>query len=174
MTDTIDQWAVGALDEFEDRKLVSAMTADLDLDGDKKEDKEEDKSEAALQDLRSGIEKVLAEQIAEVRISNRLASSPACLVIPEGGMATHIEMLLRANGQEVAKTKRIFEINPEHTLISGLEKVRSASPESEEFREWVELLYDQAVLAEGMPLEDPSRLASRMTRLMESAMGATS
>ena len=175
MVDTIDQWAVGALDEFEDRKLVSAMTADLDLDGEKKE-KEEDaeESEAQFVALRADIEKVLAEQVAEVRLSNRLASSPACLVIPEGGMATHIEMLLRANGQDVAKTKRIFEINPEHSLISGLEKVRSASPESDEFKEWVELLYDQAVLAEGMPLEDPSRLATRMTRLMESAMGATS
>ena len=151
------------------------MTADLDLDGEKKE-KEEDaeESEAQFVALRADIEKVLAEQVAEVRLSNRLASSPACLVIPEGGMATHIEMLLRANGQDVAKTKRIFEINPEHSLISGLEKVRSASPESDEFKEWVELLYDQAVLAEGMPLEDPSRLATRMTRLMESAMGATS
>jgi len=171
MVDTIDQWAVQSLDEFNEKKLVAATDAELDLGKDGDED-DESETGGEMAELRAKIAAVLAENVAEVRVSKRLSDSPACLVTPPGAMNAHIEALLRAQGQDVPKAKRIFEINPTHTLIERIEAVREKSPESPALDEWVELLYDQAVLAEGMPLENPARLANRMTRLMETAIAA--
>jgi molecular chaperone HtpG len=171
MVDTIDEWALRVLQEFDEKRLVSATEAELDLGEDKAEDESEEE-DVELSELRTRIADVLSDNVSEVRVSKRLSDSPACLVTPSGRMNAHIEAVLRANGQDVPKSKRIFEINPNHALITGLENVREKSPGSEAIQEWIELLYDQAVLAEGMPLENPARLASRMTRLMQSAIEA--
>ena len=167
MTDGIDQWAVSALAEYEEKPLVSAMTAELDLNT---ESEEEKASAETFKSLSDHIKEVLSDHVSEVRVSSRLSDSPVCLVVPEGGMHAHIELLLRANGRDAPASKRILEINPGHLLIKNLNSLFEAKKDSDRVRDWIELLHDQALLVEGMPLEDPARFAGQMTRLMESAM----
>ena len=170
MLDTADQWAVTGLGEYDGKSFVSALKAGLDLgDTDLKDDEGDD---PRLKSLRKRMTEILDEHVSDVSVSSRLTDSPACLVIPEGGMPAHIEMLFRAQNQDMPKSKRLLEINPDHPLIVRLAVLAAQAADSPDVVKWVELLYDQAVLAEGMPLEDPARLASRMTDLMQSAMGA--
>ena len=182
MTDAVDQWAVSGLQDYEDKKFVSAMTADLDLSGDDSdedkegEDKEgEDKSDdkaVELDDLMSHIRSVLQEKVDKVRISERLTDSPACLVVPEGGLQPHIERLLRAQKADVPATKRIMEINPDHALIGNLRAMHERDAQNADLREWIELLYEQTLLAEGSPISNPVLMASRLTKLLQSAASA--
>jgi molecular chaperone HtpG len=171
MTDPIDQWVVQGLSEFEDKPLVSAMATDLKLnESDEDQTDEEKNEEEGLGGLTTRFSNVLDSKVSEVRVSKRLTDSPVCLVIPEGGMHAHIERILRLNNQEMPSQKRIMEINPDHTLINGLKAIHAGSPDSDQVTEWIELLYDQALLAEGSPIDDPGLFAGRMTRLLERAI----
>ena len=172
MTDPIDQWVVQGLTEFNDKPLVSAMATDLKLDdGEDEEGQEKDNAEeVGLGGLTARFTSVLDEKVSEVRVSKRLTDSPVCLVIPDGGLHAHIERMLRFNNQEMPTQKRIMELNPGHTLISGLKAIHDGAPESDQVTEWIELLYDQALLAEGSPIDDPGLFAGRMTRLLEQAI----
>ncbi len=163
LTDSIDQWAVQALPEFDGVELVDALGGELDFD-DESDEESEEKTEA-LEPLTERFQEVLADDIAEVRVSRRLADSPACLVIPEGGVASHIERLLRAQGQDIPKQKRILELNPDHPLIDAVRDLNEKGDEG--VSEWIELIYDQALLAEGSPIEEPGRFAQRLTGLMQ-------
>jgi molecular chaperone HtpG len=107
-----------------------------------------------------------------VRISHRLTDSPVCLVVPEGGLQPYIERVLRATRQEVPRTKRILELNPTHPLVKNLERMYEKAPDSEKLGDWIELLFEQALLAEGSPVEDPTRFASRLTTLLQEASSA--
>ncbi len=181
MTDTVDQWAVSGLGEFQDKKLVSAMSADLDLDdgkGDESDagdgEKSDDKADTAakeveLQPLLSHIRSVLQEKVEKVRVSERLTDSPVCLVIPEGGLQPHIERLLRAQQADLPPTKRILEVNPDHALIRSLHELHGRDAKNPDVKEWIEMLYEQALLAEGSPVDNPVEMAARLTKLLESA-----
>ena len=163
LTDSIDQWAIEVLPEYGEKKLIDAVKGDFKLD-DEEETTEEEAE--ALQPLTERFQEVLMDQIAEVRLSHRLADSPACLVTPEGGMASHIERMLRDQNQNIPEQKRILELNPTHPLIEAIRAI-SEKDDSEKMSEWVELIYDQALLAEGSPIADPSRFAHRLTDLMQ-------
>ncbi len=167
MTDPVDAFAVGGLDDFEDVPLVSATAADLKLGSDKAADAKE--TVVDLDDLRGLIRAELQEDVSEVRVSDRLTDSPACLVVPDGGLQPHIERLLRATERGGGHAKRILEINPTHALLTNLEAERKTNPASPRLRDWIHLLFDQALLAEGSPIEDPSRFAERLTKLLEEA-----
>lgn len=170
-TDPIDQLLVDHIREYEDLKLVSVMKEDLDLGDDESEEEKEARNERAegLKPLTDRFQNVLDEHIKTVRVSERLTESPVCLVIPDGGLPSHIEMLLRAQHQDMPKTQRIMEVNPTHPLIQNLQQIFSAKPESNDVNDWISLLYDQALLAEGSPIHDPAAFAGRMTRLMQTA-----
>jgi molecular chaperone HtpG len=167
MCDPIDQWAAESLREFGGKPLVSAMRADLKL-----EEKEEDKKArevvaSALQGLLGRARAVLGDRVKEVRFSDRLTDSPCCLVISGAGPHGYVERLLREAGREVPKSDRILELNPSHPVLRNLETlVERADPQ---VSDWIELLYDQAVLTEGAPLEDPAAFARRMTALLGKA-----
>jgi molecular chaperone HtpG len=170
LTDAIDQWAMQGLgDTFEDKKLVSATGEELELPESDEEKQQKEANKAEFKGLVEAVKGVLDARVREVRISDRLADSPVCLVVPEGGLNAHIERMLRANGQNLPTMKRILEINPEHTLIKHLRGLFEREPGSEQAREWVEMLYDQALLTEGSPIDDPGAFARRMTRMMEAA-----
>ncbi|MCA9520449.1 MAG: molecular chaperone HtpG, partial [Myxococcales bacterium] len=170
LTDHIDQWVSSSLHEFEGKPLVNALAADLKLDENDSEAKAE--VEAKTETLRSVIERfksVLADRVAEVKVSERLDDSPVCLVIPPGGMAAHIERMLRLHKQKLPQTKRILELNPNHGLIKHLQSLLDKDGGTGLLDEWIELLFDQALLTEGSPLENPAAFAGRVTRLMERA-----
>ncbi len=174
MTDPIDPFAVQSLSEFDGKPLVNAMTEDLKLDeadgaDAKDEAKPEEPAPAARESLLAHMKSVLGDKVSEVRASRRLTDSPACLVIAEGGMAPHIEQLLRARKMDVPASKRILEINTGHPVVANLERAFNAAPDSEDVRSWIRTLYDQSLIAEGSPLEDPADFARRLTALVERA-----
>ncbi|MBM4363379.1 MAG: molecular chaperone HtpG, partial [Deltaproteobacteria bacterium] len=111
----------------------------------------------------------LQDLVSEVRVSSRLTDSPACLVIPEGGLSPTVERLLRASGRETPRQKRLLELNPEHPVIRNLEALRAADPSSPRLRDATRVLYEQALLAEGSPLEDPAGFAARLSTLLAEA-----
>ena len=172
LTDTIDQWVVDNLSEFRDKKLVSAMVGGLDLDEDDSDDKDAESTPETLGEFGDRIKSVLSDNISDVRKSSRLRKSPVCLVVPDGGVHSHIEQLLRAGNAEMPRTKRILEINAQHPLIMNLQRLHSTDADADELAKWFHLLYDQALLSEGSPIEDPALFASRMTDLMTSATAA--
>lgn len=166
LTDPVDEWAADALQKYKDKPLVSAMRSDLKL-GDEKSEEETKQTEGALAPLCERIKSALGDKVREVRVSHRLTDSPVCLVVPEGGHHAQMEQLLRAAGRPAPTSKRIFEINPDHPLIRSLQQLNEREPGAAKLGEWVETLYDQAVLMEGGKLDDPNRFARRITALMQ-------
>jgi len=168
MTDPVDPFAVSGLSEYGGKPVISVASPDLKLGGEeeKKPEEAQSKEQTALIE-RFG--SVLKEQISSAKASSRLTDSPACLIVPDGGLPPQIERMLRAQGREMPKTQRILELNLEHPLLKNLERLEEASPGSESVQEWMHLIHDQALLAEGTPLEDPAAFAKRLTRLFTAA-----
>lgn len=168
MVDPVDPFAVTGLTEYQGKKVVSVASPDLDLgEGEQKKPEEaQSKEQTALLD-RFG--KVLSEQISSVKASSRLLDSPACLIVPDGGLPPQIERMMRAQGHKVPKAQRILELNLEHPLLKNLQRLEDSAPGSERVQEWMHLIYDQALLAEGSPLEDPAAFAKRLTKLFTAA-----
>ena len=168
MTDAVDPFAVSGLHEYGGKPVVSVASPDLKLGGEDEQKPEEPKSkeQTALID-RFG--SVLKDQVSSVKASTRLHDSPACLIVPDGGLPPQIERLMRAQGRELPKSQRILELNLDHPLLKNLQRLEETSPGSENVQEWMHLIHDQAMLAEGTPLEDPAAFAKRLTRLFTSA-----
>jgi molecular chaperone HtpG len=176
MFDAVDPFAMQNFTEYEGKKLVSAMSADLSLDASDKSDEDKkadgDKTSGEAAALIGHFKGVLDEQVSEVRESKRLADSPACLVIPEGGLAPHIERMLRARNESIPAAKRILELNVSHPLIQIIGALCDKGDETEA-SDWIRLIYDQALLAEGSPIEDPGGFSKRMTKLLTRAAEAS-
>ena len=167
MTDPVDQWAVQSLREFEGTPLQSASAAELDLGaGEEAGDAAKEEAKSSIEALRARARVRLQDQVSEVRVSARLTDSPVCLVVPEGGLPPHLERLLRATKQDLPPQKRILEINPDHPLVRALAELAERQPERAEVDEWIELLHEQALIAEGSPIDDPGRFTKRLTALL--------
>jgi molecular chaperone HtpG len=168
MTDAVDPFAMSRLQEFEGKAFKNAMEEKLDLS--EKKSEEEKQQEAAAKEasgpLLERFKQVLSEQVSEVRASDRLFESPVCLVTPEGGVAPHIERLMRAHNQSFPESKRILEVNPGHPVIENLKRAHEADGASTTVADWIALLYDQALIAEGSPLPDPGAFSRRLSQLM--------
>lgn len=163
MTDPVDEWAVDALSKWKEKPLLSAMREELELDP-----VPEAKSEP-LKPLLARIKSVLGERIKDAGVTSRLGESPACLVVPKGAHHATIERMLRASGQKVNTTKRVFEVNPESAVIGKLAQMVSGGSDEPAVDRWIETLYDQAILAEGGQPDDPVKFARRITELLERA-----
>ena len=158
----VDEWLVAHLTEFEGKKLASVARGGLDL-GDLTDAEEKKSSEEKRKEFRELVEKIkqaLGERVKEVRVTQRLTDSPACLVAEENEMSANLARILRAAGQKVPEAKPILEINPEHPLVLRLRG------EEARFADWSALLYEQALLAEGAALEDPAGFVKRMNSLL--------
>ncbi len=172
MTDPVDPFAVNSLTEFEGKPLQAATDAKLDIDDEADEEtkKQQEEKTKAVEPLVERFKSVLGERVGEVRASTRLTDSPVCLVTPEGGVAPHIEEMLRAHNPNMPKTKRILEVNPTHPVIESLNRAISGDKPSDSVAEWISLLHDQALIAEGSPVEDPAGFAKRLGHLMQQAL----
>lgn len=168
MIDPVDQFAVQSLREFDGVSLQSASAADLDLGASTSNEGSEEAKEN-LGELRSRMRARLQEHVSEVRASHRLIDSPACLVIPENGLPPHLERILRASQQGMPTQKRILELNPDHPLIRALVQLVEKQSARPEIDEWIDMLYEAALVAEGSPIDDPGRFTKRMTSLMTNA-----
>ena len=161
--DRVDEWVVTHLRAFEGKPLQSVAQGDLDLGALAGE--EDDARQAAADDYQPVIErmrKVLGEKAKEVRVSDRLTESPACLVTDQDGMSANLGRLLRAAGQDVPNLPLILEINPAHPIVTRL----TDETDDARFADWSHILFDQAMLAEGGRLDDPAGFVKRLNALM--------
>jgi len=158
----VDEWVVGSLPEFEGKQLVSVAKGGLDLGKleDEAEKQEQEKQASDHRELTEKIKASLAERVKEVRITHRLTDSPACLVADEHDIGSNMARMLKAAGQKIPATKPILEINPVHPVVVRL------NDEQKYFDDWAEVLFDQALLAEGGQLDDPAGFVKRVNQLM--------
>jgi molecular chaperone HtpG len=142
---------------------VSVAKGGLDLDklADEEEKKHQTEVAETFKPLVERLKTSLGDKVKDVRVTLRLVDSPACVVVDENELSPHLLRMLKAAGQDAPEVKPILEINPEHALI---ERAKGAS--DADFGEWAQLLLDQALLAEGAQLADPSAFVKRMNRLL--------
>lgn len=164
MTDRVDEWAMGHLTEFGDKKLQAITQGDLDLGGlETEEDKQAvEKANEDNSELVGKIKELLKDKVEDVKVSGRLDESPACVVSNDGGMSLQMARMMKAAGQPIPEMKPIFEINIDHQLVKQLDDNLS----DEDFKDWVELLFDQAVLSDSGQLDDPAAFTKRLNRLL--------
>ena len=162
LSDRVDEWVVSNLTEFEGKQLVSVAKGGLDLGKleDEADKKEQESAEGEYKDLTKKIADALGDKVKEVRVTYRLTDSPSCLVSDQQDMSAHLSRMLKAAGQNAPGTKPILEINPKHPLVQKLKY------EEARFGDWVSLLFDQALLAEGGTLEDPAGFVKRMNQML--------
>jgi len=166
--DRVDDWLVGYLTDFEEKHLQSVAKGDLDLgaladEADKKHAEEAGKS---FQPVIDRIKQTLGDKIGDVKISARLTDSPACLVGETYGMSRTMERIMKSAGQNVPASKPIFEINPDHPLVTRLKDEADDS----RFADLTHILYDQAVLGEGGQLDDTAAFVRRLNGLLQSVL----
>ena len=167
LADRIDEWLVGHLDKFDGKELQSIAKGELDLSGVGGEEAEEDKKahEEAAKFAAPAIKKlkeVLGDKVKDVRTTDRLTTSPACLVADDLDISGNMERILKQAGQDVPDAKPILEINPEHDLVKRLVKMRS----QDKIADFSDILFDQAVLAEGALPEDPAGFVRKINALL--------
>lgn len=168
-TDNIDELWLDRNPEFDGKKLVSVGKGDISLDSEEEKKEKEEKKEAAEKEVSGLLTKIrahLQEEVKDVRLSSRLTSSAVCLVGEEGDMSPQLEKLMAQMGQDVPKVKRILELNPEHPVMEKLKSTFEADESSEALKGYAELLYGQAVLAEGGQLQDAARFSGLVADLM--------
>ena len=152
--------------------VVASTQGDLDLgDLGKEEQEARQKAETKLKKLSERIKNILAGQVKEVRVTTRLKDSPACLVSEENAMGAHMEKIMKAMGQEVPVSQRILEINAEHPVIANLNARYEKNPADTELEEWVHLIYEQAMIAEGQMVPDPLAYSKRVNALLLKVSG---
>ncbi|MEI6304062.1 MAG: molecular chaperone HtpG [Betaproteobacteria bacterium] len=161
LSERVDEWLVSNLNEFEGKPLASVARGELDLGGLADEEKKAQEAQAGeYKGLVEKIKEALGERVKEVRITHRLTDSPSCLVADEHDPGGNLARILKSVGQKAPDVKPIMEINPDHAMIVRLKK------EEARFADWSNLLFDQALLAEGGQLEDPAGFVKRMNSLM--------
>ena len=168
LADRIDEWLVGHLDKFDGKELKSIAKGELDL-SDIGEDVAEEKEahEEAVKSAEPAVKKLkeaLGDKVKDVRTTDRLTASPACLVADDLDISGNMERILKQAGQDVPAVKPILEINPEHDLVKRLAKMRS----KDKIADFSDILFDQAVLAEGALPEDPAGFVRKINALLVS------
>jgi molecular chaperone HtpG len=164
LTDRVDEWLMGNLMEFDGKQFEDVGKGALDLGelDTEEEKKAADELATANEGLIERIKAVMTDQVEEVRVTNRLTDSPACLVVGQGDMGAQMRRLLEQAGQAVPESKPIFEVNPEHPLVAKLD----VEQDEDRFAELTNILFDQAQLAEGGSLEDPAAYVRRLNKLL--------
>ena len=162
LSDRVDEWMLSFFTEFDGKQMTSVAKGGLDLGNlsDEKEKKEHEETEKNFKDLLDRMKAALEDKVKEVRVTFRLTDSPACLVSDENELSGNLLRMLKAAGQQAPDTKPILEINPEHPL---LQKLKS---DDQHFDEWAQVLFDQALLAEGGQLNDPAAYVKRINQLL--------
>ena len=168
LLDPVDEFAIETVHEYEGKPFHSISRGDLDLgDAESEETKKETEEIAKTNDdLIKDVKEVLGDKIAEVKISQRLRSSAVCLVADEAGPSLSMEPTFAEMNNPMFKARRILEINPHHDLFEKLRRVHAAGKESEEFKDYCDLLYTQALLIEGILPENPVAFAQKLAKLM--------
>jgi molecular chaperone HtpG len=164
LSDRVDEWLMSNFTEFDGKPLKSVAKGGLDLGEleDETEKTAQKEAEDAMKPLVERIKTTLGERVKDVRVTHRLTDSPACLVTGEGDMSANLERLLKAAGQAAPSVKPTLEINPTHALVTRLD----SETDDVRFADWANLLFEQALLAEGGQLDDPASFVRRLNGLL--------
>ncbi|MFT5349849.1 MAG: molecular chaperone HtpG [Planctomycetota bacterium] len=174
LTDPIDEWLTTHLNEFDGKPLTSVNKGELDLD-ELSEAEDEDKKEKLKKkkanktkkankeygDIMTRIKELLSNKVKDVRVTDRLTNSPACLVADDNDMGRHLEQILAASGQSMPGSKPILEINPNHFILKKLKDEQ----DEDRFTDWSHIIFDQALLSEGGKLDDPANFVQRLNKM---------
>jgi molecular chaperone HtpG len=161
LTDRVDEWMLSHLYEFDGKQLQNVARGAVDL-GKLQDEEEKKQAEAASEAFKPVLDKLkeaLKDRAKDVRATTRLVDSPACLVVEEGDMSGHLARLLKQAGQAAPPTQPVLEVNPEHALVKRLDG-------SAHFDDLANILFDQAMLAEGGQLEDPAAYVRRVNAML--------
>lgn len=161
MTDRVDEWALNYLHDFDGTPLQSVAKGSVDL-GSLQDEAEKKAAEEAAESFKPVLERLkeaLKDKAEDVRVTTRLVDSPACLVVKDGGMSTQLARMLKQAGQPVPEVKPVLEVNAEHPLVRKLEG-------SAHFEDLANILFDQALLAEGGLPADPAAYVRRVNALL--------
>ena len=164
LSDRIDGWMISYLNEFDGKHLQDITKGELDLgeiegEEDKKQQEEASKT---YESLITQIKELLKDKVDDVRVTNRLTDSPACLVAGMHDMDAQMKKIMEAAGQQIPDSKPSFEINPEHPLVKKLNDEQN----DERFNDLTHVLFDQAALASGEQLKEPGAFVSRLNKLL--------
>ncbi len=170
MADRVDEWLVSNLNEFDGKQLQSVAKGELDLDklDTEEEKKEQEETNKDFEAILKQMKEVLSDKVSEVRITNRLTDSPACLVTGDNEMSLNMERIMKEAGQSMnmmgmGGSKPIFEINPAHALVTSIKNEQ----DDDRFADITQILFDQAILSEGGQLDDPTAFVHKLNGLLQ-------
>ena len=172
MIESVDEFILSGFGEYDKKKLKSIAQGDIDLGTEEEKTIADEQKKEASGKYKKLIKKVqdsLKDDVKEVRLSDRLTDSASCLVTDDGDMNPQMERIFAAMNQPVPETKRILELNPDHPVIETMNDLFAADKKNPKLADYSELLYDQALLTEGIAIKDPARFARLVTDLMVQA-----
>lgn len=166
--DNVDEFAVEVMREYDGKPFHSISRGDLGLDDVESQEvkKETENITKTNEDLIKDIKETLGDKVADVKISSRLKSSAVCLVADEQGPSFAMEQVFAETNNPMFKAKRILEINPKHDLFARLQNIHEAGKDTQQFKDYCNLLYAQALLIEGIMPDDPAAIANKIAELM--------
>jgi len=177
MTEPIDEYVVQQLKEYDGKTLVSVTKEGLELPEDEDEKKRREELKAQFEGLCKVVKDILDKKVEKVIVSNRLVSSPCCIVTSQYGWTANMERIMKAQALRDTSTlgymaaKKQMEINPEHPIMETLRKKADADKNDKSVKDLVMLLYETALLASGFGLEDPQVHAGRIYRMVKLGLG---
>lgn len=163
LTDEIDEFMISVLHEYDKKHFKSINQGDLNI-LDEKEKETIESLETDNKDLLETLKDILKDEVSDVKLSTRLTESPVCLVSGEGLSFEMEKVISQMPGDNKAKAEKILEINPKHELFKAIEEVYLNS--KDELADFAKVLYNQALLIEGLPIKDPVTFANKMVALM--------
>ncbi|CAL2045952.1 unnamed protein product [Caenorhabditis brenneri] len=173
MCDPIDEYCVQQLKEYDGKKLVSVTKEGLELPETEEEKKKFEEDKVAYENLCKVIKDILEKKIEKVAVSNRLVSSPCCIVTSEYGWSANMERIMKAQALRDSSTmgymaaKKHLEINPDHAIMKTLRERVEADKNDKTVKDLVVLLFETALLSSGFSLEEPQSHASRIYRMIK-------
>ncbi|KAL8544097.1 hypothetical protein ACS0TY_004584 [Phlomoides rotata] len=174
MVDTIDEYAVGQLKEYDGKKLVSATKEGLKLDDETEEEKKKrEEKKKSFESLCKVIKDILGDKVEKVVVSDRIVDSPCCLVTGEYGWTANMERIMKAQALRDSSmgsymsSKKTMEINPDNGIMEELRKRAEADKDDKSVKDLVLLLFETALLTSGFSLDDPNMFASRIHRMLK-------
>merc|ERR1719192_452720 len=177
MTEPIDEYVVQQLKEYEGKNLVSITKEGLELPEDEEEKKKREAHKEKFEGLCKVMKDILDKKVEKVVVSNRLVSSPCCIVTSQYGWTANMERIMKAQALRDTSTmgymaaKKHLEINPDHSIVEQLRQKADAEKNDKSVRDLVMLLYETALLSSGFSLEDPSTHAARIHRMIKLGLG---
>jgi len=177
MTEPIDEYCVQQLKEYDGKTLVSVTKEGLELPEDEEEKKAFEEKKTQFEDLCKTMKDILDKKVEKVSVSNRLVSSPCCVVTAQYGWSANMERIMKAQALRDSSTmgymaaKKQLEINPDHSIIVALKNKVAADKNDKSVKDLVTLLYETAMMSSGFSLEDPTVHASRIFRMVKLGLG---